>query len=72
MILWCYNLNAPWPMDPAEGEKLNEMMFAAIDDCLKTGEVLEFGFFPDGMGGMQSVVVPKMCSSYRRRLGPSF
>jgi hypothetical protein len=51
MILWCYNLNAPWPMDPAEGEKLNEMMFAAIDDCLKTGEVLEFGFFPDGMGG---------------------
>jgi hypothetical protein len=51
MTLWRYNLNAPWPIDPAEGEKLNEMMFAAIDDWLKTGEMLEFGFFPDGMGG---------------------
>ena len=48
--VWPYNLNAPWPMDPAEGEKLQEMMLSTIDNLSKTGGFLEFGFFPDGIG----------------------
>jgi hypothetical protein len=51
LSIWRYNLNAPWPTDPTESEKINEMLLAATDNLLKTGELLEFGFFPDGMGG---------------------
>lgn len=39
-------------------------------DWLKTDEMLEFGFFPDGMRGMQSPVIPKTCSSNRYRFAP--
>ncbi len=49
--VWHYNNSAPWPTDPVEMTKLTEMMFAAIDAALKTGDVLEFGFFPDGQSG---------------------
>ncbi|MGZ7171893.1 MAG: hypothetical protein ACXVI1_11920 [Halobacteriota archaeon] len=31
LSLWRLNPSAPWPTDPAEGEKLNEMMWAAIE-----------------------------------------
>jgi hypothetical protein len=51
LSLWRYNLNAPWPTDPIESEKINEMLLAATDNLLETGEFQEFGFFPDGMGG---------------------
>lgn len=51
MTLWRYNLSAPWPMDPTEGEKLTEMIFAVIGGWLKRGEMLEFGFFPDRVLG---------------------
>jgi hypothetical protein len=51
LTLWRTNPNAPWPTDPAEGVQLNEMMFAAIDNMLKTGEILEFGYFPNGRSG---------------------
>jgi hypothetical protein len=36
----------PYPMDPAEGEKLNEMMWAVIDNWLKKGEMLEIESSP--------------------------
>jgi len=49
--VWRFNQNAPWPTDPVESAKLAEMMFAAIDNNLKTGETLEFGFFTDGRSG---------------------
>jgi hypothetical protein len=49
--VWHYNMSAPWPTDPIEMAKLTEMLFAAIDNALKTGKLLEFGYFPDGMGG---------------------
>ncbi len=49
--VWRIDPNAPWPTDPVESAKLAEMMFAAIDNLLKTGETLEFGFFTDGRSG---------------------
>jgi hypothetical protein len=51
LSVWRYNLNAPWPTDPTESEKINETLLAATDNLLKAGEFQEFGFFPDGMGG---------------------
>ena len=51
LVLWRQNPAAPWPTDPSESLKLNEMMFAAIDDLIKRGEIEEFGFFPDGRSG---------------------
>ena len=49
--VWHYNNSAPWPTDPVEMTKLTEMMFTAIDAALKTGDLLEFGYFPDRTGG---------------------
>jgi len=49
--VWRFNPMAPWPTDPAESAKLSEMLFAAIDNNLKTGETLEFGYFPNGTSG---------------------
>lgn len=51
LTIWRYNLNAQWPTDSPESEKMNEMLLEATDNLLKTGEFLEFGFFPDGLGG---------------------
>ena len=51
MILWRANPNAPWPVDPVEGAKLNEMLWVGIDSMLKSGKMLEFGFFPDATSG---------------------
>ena len=43
--IWHYNMSAPWPTDPVEMAKVSEMLFAAIDNALKTGQLLEFGTF---------------------------
>jgi hypothetical protein len=51
MIIWRANTSAPWPADPTESAKLNEMMWAQMDSMLKAGQVLEFGFFPDAISG---------------------
>ena len=51
LVLWRINPVAPTPTDPSEALKLNEMMFAAMDDLIERGEVEEFGFFPDGLSG---------------------
>jgi len=51
MILWHGNPNAQWPMDPAAVTQLNEMMFAGIDEALKSGQLLEFGWFPSSSSG---------------------
>jgi hypothetical protein len=51
LVLWHLNLMAPWPTDPAEGAKLNEMLYAAMDDFIKMGRVKEFGWFLDGKSG---------------------
>jgi hypothetical protein len=42
---------APWPTDPSEGYKMNERIFAGLEDLMKKGEIVEFGFFPDGISG---------------------
>ena len=45
------NPNAPWPIDPAEGLKLNEMLWAGIDQGLKSGRLLEVGWFANAVSG---------------------
>jgi len=51
LITWSSNPVAPWPTDPSEHLKLNETMWAGIDDLMKKGEVKEFGLFLDGKSG---------------------
>jgi hypothetical protein len=51
LCLWYTNPNAPWPADPVENAKMLEMTFAAMDNLLKTGDIQEFGFFPDAKSG---------------------
>ena len=49
--VWHFNESAPWPTDPVEKAKVGEIMLAAIGKALETGDLLEFGYFPDGRGG---------------------
>ena len=51
MVLWRVNPSAPWPLDPAASTQLLERVFAAIDEGLKSGLYLEFGYFPNGTSG---------------------
>jgi hypothetical protein len=50
MTIWRPNPAAQWPIDPTEMWQLNEMTFAAMDEALKSGQVLEFGWFPSNSG----------------------
>jgi len=50
LTLWHLNPTAV-PRDPAEHVKLNEMLYTRIDNMLKTGEIMEFGFFLEGSSG---------------------
>jgi len=49
--LWRCNAAAPWPQDPTVATQWFEMMFAGIDEALKSGLILEFGFFPNADSG---------------------
>ena len=51
MMLWRANPSAPWPLDPAAATQLFEMIFAAVDEGLKSGLTLEFGYFPNALSG---------------------
>jgi hypothetical protein len=51
LVLWRVNPNAPWPQDPAELAKLNEMLFAATESGIKAGQIQESGYFLDGTSG---------------------
>ncbi len=51
LTLWRLSPTAPWPTDPAEIIKLNEMLFAGTDSLLQTGVLKEHGFFLDGASG---------------------
>ena len=51
ITLWTQSPMAPWPTDPAEALKLNEALWAAMDDLMKKGEVTDFGWFLDGKSG---------------------
>ena len=52
MMLWRANLNAPWPIDPTEVMQLNEMIAAAANDAsVRSGQILETGFFSNGVSG---------------------
>jgi len=49
--LWRHSPTAPWPTDPVEAAKVLEMLFAGVENLIKTGEVKEFGYFLDGTSG---------------------
>lgn len=51
LVLWRQNPVAPWPTDPSEALKLNEIMFATMDELIKKGEIDEFGWFQDAVSG---------------------
>jgi len=50
LVIWRSNL-AAWPKDPAEGLKLLEQSYAAIEELMKKGVVKDYGDFVDGMSG---------------------
>ena len=51
LTIWTQSPTAPWPTDPAEALKLNEMLWAGVDGLMKKGEIVEFGWFLDGKSG---------------------
>jgi len=51
LVLWRRNPVAPWPTDPVEYLKLQERIWAGIDNLMKKSEVKEFGLFLDGISG---------------------
>jgi hypothetical protein len=51
LTIWTQSPTAPWPTDPAEALKLNEMLWATVDGLLKKGEITDFGWFMDGRSG---------------------
>ena len=51
MGIWRANPSAPWPLDPAAATQLLEMTFAAADEGLKSGRILDFGYFLNGTSG---------------------
>ena len=62
LILWRQNRAAIqlMPTDPSESLKMNERMFAAIDDFIKKGDIEEFGFFPEtNAGGASGYAIRK-------------
>jgi hypothetical protein len=50
LILWRVNPMAT-PPDTVERVKVNEMLWAMIDNMMKTGEIREEGFFLNGTSG---------------------
>jgi hypothetical protein len=48
---WRMNPMAPMSPDPAEQAQATEMLFAMLDNAVQRGQLLEFGFFPDGTSG---------------------
>jgi L-rhamnose mutarotase len=50
LTIWRNNLDE-WPSDPTEAAKLAEMMWATMDEMIKSGNVQETGFFLDGNSG---------------------
>jgi hypothetical protein len=45
------NPSIPWPQDPEEALKLNEMLWSFVDGLMKKGEIIDFGWFLDGKSG---------------------
>ncbi|UCH32161.1 MAG: hypothetical protein JSV05_01870 [Candidatus Bathyarchaeota archaeon] len=65
LALWRQNPNAPWPENPSEAAELNELLFAGVDDLIAKGEIVEFGWFPDGASGY-AISVGEITDVFRR------
>ena len=55
LILGRTNWAAPWPTDPSEELKMEEMYYAAVEEAIKKGEIEDIGFFTDGQSGYMIV-----------------
>jgi len=51
LLLARTNWAAPWPTDPSEELKMEEMGYAALEEAMKKGEIEDIGFFTDGQSG---------------------
>ena len=52
LTLWRKNPSAPWPTDPPEILKFNEMMWGMFDAMTSgEGDVKDYGYFLDGNSG---------------------
>ena len=51
LVMWHINPVAPWPTNPEEYLKLEERMWAGVDNLMLQGLVKEFGYFADGRSG---------------------
>ena len=51
MVLWRMNPVAPCPTDASKYLELMERMWTVMDGLMKTGEIEDFGEFPDGISG---------------------
>ncbi len=51
LTIWRQNPMAPTPMDPEGALALNEKMWTVLDDMMKKGTLVDFGFFLDGTSG---------------------
>ena len=51
LLLGRTNWAAPWPTDPSEELKMEEMYYAAVEEAIKKGEIEDVGYFTDGQSG---------------------
>ena len=51
LAIWKQNPMAPFPADPLKASKLSENLFANLDAFMETGEIEDFGMFPDAVSG---------------------
>lgn len=47
LVLWRQNPLAPWPKDPSDAAKLNEKMYAGVNNLIAKREIIEFGWLVD-------------------------
>jgi len=65
LAIWRQNPAAPWPTDPSKAAELNELLFAAVHDLMAKGEIVEFGWFPNGTSGY-AISIGEITDVFRR------
>jgi len=71
LILGSTNWAAPWPTDPSEELKMEEMYYEAVEEAIKKGEIEDIGFFTDGQSGY-IIVKGEAADVYRMTLENPF
>ena len=71
LILGRTNWAAPWPTDPSEELKMQEMYYAAVEESIKKGEIEDIGYFTDGQSGY-AIVNAEATDVYRMSLANDY